>query len=115
MPGIQIKHTMKKFIAVASVILTVLLSGCRKEEKSLAGTRWTSESGTETLSFTSVKASLSTTEDTFYYSYEYNDPIVILTPENSEIANLKGIVDKNQMTLINTSVNQTVGIFIPKH
>lgn len=105
---------MKRFLAIVSVIMMVLISGCKKEEQSLAGTKWEIDGGNEsvTLSFTSIKASLSYQGgSTYFYSYEYDDPTVIMHPEASDRAVLKGIIKDNQMTLINTNTDETVGFF----
>lgn len=104
---------MKRFLAIASVLTMVLISGCKKEEPSLAGTKWVIDGGNEsmTLSFTSIKASLLQGSRTYFYSYEYDDPTVIMNPEISDNAVLKGVINGNQMTLINTSTDATVGFF----
>lgn len=105
---------MKRFLAIVSVIMMALVYGCTKDEKSLAGTKWELDGGNESisLSFTSIKASLSYKNgSTYYYSYEYDDPTVIMNPEASDRPVLKGIIKDNQMTLINTSTDETVGFF----
>ena len=103
---------MKRFLAIVSVVMMALISGCRKDEKSLAGTNWKIEDESVSLSFTSIKASLSYKNgSTYYYSYEYDDPTVIMNPEASDRPVLKGIIKGDQMTLINTSTDETVGFF----
>lgn len=103
---------MRRFLVIVSVVMMALISGCRKDEKSLAGTNWKIEDESVSLSFTSIKASLSYKNgSTYYYSYEYDDPTVIMNPEASDRPVLKGIIKDNQMTLINTSTDETVGFF----
>lgn len=109
---------MKKFFVYLSCMMLVLLSGCKKDEDaSLAGTVWEKNDGSVQtfLSFTSIQAAVSIQGgSTFYYSYEYNDPIVLMYPEDADKASLKGIISGEQMSVVNLSNERTIGIFIKR-
>lgn len=113
--------TMKRFLALASVAMMLLLSGCKKEEQTLAGTKWMNDidGGNVTLSFTSIQAAVHFDGGpTYYYSYEYEHPTVLMYPESSEesddVSPLKGIISDNTMSVVNLSKQETIGIFTKK-
>lgn len=110
---------MKKILVFISVMMMVLLSGCKKEEdKGLAGTVWegTDSEGIVTLSFTSIQAVIEFDNGgpIYYYSYEYQKPTVMMYPEDVKNATLKGIVSGKQMSIVNTSNGQTLGIYVKR-
>lgn len=112
---------MKRFLAFVSIAMMVMLSGCKKEAQSLSGTKWVndSEGGNITLSFTPIQASVHFDGGaTYYYSYEYDHPTVLMYPESSEetddVAPLKGIISDNTMSVVNLSKQKTIGIFSRK-
>lgn len=108
---------MKRFLTVASIVMLILISGCRKDESSLAGTTWEIDGGGNmTLSFTSIKASLRYQDgSTYFYSYDYDNPIVTMNPEAEDRAVLTGTISGNQMTLVNASTEETIGFFYKQY
>lgn len=115
-----IVRVMKKFLILLPVIMALLLFGCKKEDgasqsANLSGTTWENNDGNvkTVMSFTSLQVSVSFQGgSTFYYSYEYDDPIVLMYPEDEEKSSLKGIISGNQMSIVNLSYGKTIGIFI---
>ena len=106
---------MKKLILVLAATVAIFATGCDKNDKeteTLAGTEWqSSENRVKTLVFSADKAALSEAGTVNYYSYTYDAPIVVLTPERSDYPELSGTIKHNMLTLTNTSTGQTVGIF----
>lgn len=99
------------------------MSGCQKERdevKTLSGTIWEEVSGQliTTLSFDGniCKRTLAdpSYEETWYYSYEYTDPVVILYPVKEGLASMKGIISGNTMSVVNLSTQKTIGTFIKR-
>lgn len=104
---------MKKLMLVLAATVAIFATGCDKNDNdTLAGTEWQStESGVKTLVFSADKAALAEAGAVNYYSYTYDAPTVVLTPERSDYPELRGTVKHNMLTLTNTSTGQTVGIF----
>lgn len=105
---------MKKILVFISVMMMVLLSGCKKEEdKGLAGTVWEQNDGTVvvTITFTSIQAVVDFGDGGNYFSYEYQKPTVLMYPEDTKYATMKGIISGDQMSVVNTSNGKTIGIF----
>lgn len=107
---------MKKLFVIVSIVMMVLLSGCKKES-GLAGTKWEDDRGSYriTLTFTTVRVCLNFGDGSpSYYSYEYTPPTVVMYPEDDNKASLKGIIGGNQMSIVNLSTQKTVGLFTKK-
>lgn len=108
---------MKKLFVIVSIVMMVLLSGCKKES-GLAGTKWEDDQGSYriTLTFTTVQACLNFGDgsSSYYYSYEYTPPTVVMYPEDDDKASLKGIIGGNQMSIVNLSNQKTIGLFTKK-
>lgn len=106
---------MKKLMLMLAATMAIFATGCDKndnENETLTGTEWQStESGVKTLVFSADKAALTEAGTVNYYSYTYDAPTVVLTPERSDYPELRGTVKHNMLTLTNTSTEQTVGIF----
>lgn len=106
---------MKKLLLMLAAMVAIFATGCGKNDKEndmLAGTEWLSnENGEKTLLFSADKAALTEAGIVSYYSYTYDAPTVMLTPERSDAPQLRGTVKHNMLTLTNTSTGQTVGIF----
>lgn len=55
---------------------------------------------------------------TYYYSYEYDHPVVLMFPESSEeaddVSSLKGTISGNTMSVENVAKQKTIGIFTRK-
>ena len=106
---------MKKLMLMLAATMAIFATGCDKndnENETLTGTEWkSSENGVKTLVFSADKAALTEAGAVNYYTYTYNAPTVVLTPERSDYPELRGTVKHNMLTLTNTSTEQTVGIF----
>lgn len=104
--------------------LMFILSGCQdmKIEKTLDGTIWDAieEYRTNTIKFDDSYCEMVINDDgvisKHFFSYEYDFPVVLMYPEDDEIAMLKGIInkDKTKMNLVNLSNNKTIGILIKR-
>ena len=104
---------MKKLMLMLAAMVAIFATGCDKNDNdTLAGTEWqSSENRVKTLVFSADKAALTEAGAVNYYSYTYDAPIVVLTPERSDYPELRGTIKHNMLTLTNTSTGQTVGIF----
>lgn len=92
-----------------------MLASCQKSQTGLSGTEWDLSDGSVQLSFTKIQAVFEFSDGkSWYYSYEYNAPTVIMYPEDNDKASLKGIISDNYMSVVNLSTNKTIGIFTKK-
>ena len=98
-----------------------MLFGCEKGlEESLDGTVWEKEDAGIITTITyrdgmcEMKMSDYEYEESIFYSYEYNFPVVLMYPEDDGLALMRGIISDSQttMNLVNTSTNKTVGTFV---
>ena len=104
---------MKKLMLMFAFVAAIFATGCDKgDNETLAGTEWqSSENGVKTLLFSADRAALTEAGTVYYYSYTYDAPTVVMTPERSDYPELRGTIKHNILTLTNTSTEQTVGIF----
>lgn len=120
-----ISRTIMKrtLLILVLAISAIFLAGCSKSPRNLNGTVWVhnESSVTTSLTFTKVQCELkfaSTTNPSdyynYYYSYVYDSSTVMMYPESSEKAALKGIVNGNTMSVVNMSTEKTIGIFTKK-
>ncbi len=113
----------RNLLLLLLTVSAIFMSGCTKETRNLDGTVWSDilPDMTITLTFTKNQCELmfassatapddrTVTRD--YYSYEYDqaEDTVMMHPERSDKAILKGIISGNTMSVINTSNEQTIG------
>ncbi len=112
---------MKRTLLILILAISaIFLAGCSKSPRNLNGTVWVhnSSSLTTTLTFTKVQCELkfaSTTNpadySTYYYSYVYDSSTVMMYPEDSDKAAIKGIISGNTMSVVNMSTEKTIGMF----
>lgn len=115
---------MKKFTVFIIVAMMAMFAGCKEEQngidRSISGTEWVNEreSGNITLSFTAIQAVVHSGEDVIFYTYEYDYPMVTMSPESpdesDDWASLQGIISDNTMSVKNLSTQKTIGIFVRK-
>lgn len=104
-----------KRILLLCLSLIMLASSCQKSSTWLSGTEWELNDGSVQLSFTKIQAVFTFPGGvSSYYSYEYNDPTVIMYPEDNDKASLKGIISDDNMSVVNLSTSKTIGIFTRK-
>ena len=101
----------------------VSLTGCKKDQgMSIINTIWEQEASgvLQTLTFMDTICTLDLSsdsgEDVYHYSYEFEYPIVVLYPEDDNLAKMRGIVnsDWTTLTVVNTTTSKTIGIFFRK-
>lgn len=93
----------------------LMLTACQKELESLTGTKWemVEDSYSIIISFTTDMTCIYYWPDgtRLTYTYDYTYPNIIMYPSSSDYATLKGKVSGNEMTLINMSTNEMIGIY----
>lgn len=102
---------MKKIILF--IIACLIVCSCSKRDI-LEGTTW--ESPGISLNFYGEYAKLNIGDTyTEYYSYDCHKNIVTMVPRyNPKIASLRGDINRNHMTIVNLSSNETVAILTKK-
>lgn len=120
---------MKKFMFAILAIATVAFNGCGKEDtESLEGTTWYDLDSDVSTRYMFINNSecesrsdgiLTSEEQIVQYTYEYKHPEVKINFISSnvflfgrmiEFADLKGVINGNEMTLTNTSTNENIGV-----
>lgn len=112
---------MKKLFLLLLVLPLMFVScgGDDDDDKSssLSNTVWVGEKDnvTSTLTFTSnVNCTYALTASnvtiTNKYTYEVSDNTVNMYPEKTNDAQLRGLIDNNTMSIINTSTGKTINL-----
>lgn len=111
----------RQLLTLLMTSMILMLFGCEKGlEKSLEGTVWEKDDAGFITTITyrdgtcEMKMSDYENEESYFYAYEYNFPVVLMYPENDDLALMRGIISDSQTTMnvVNTSTNKTVGTFV---